>query len=131
MSNYSVIRTDVAFASDETKRWLSLSAKQRRNPCSGPSTVYQDLSTHHDWPVKIGIVDLPIRSKGKSKVPSGNSLSPMGAHNKVIGAASQPFLRDRPSIYRLGGSGNGRVEDLGLNKVKFNRSPPLNVTPLK
>ena len=27
------------------------SVKQRRNPCSGPSPVYQDLSTYHDWPV--------------------------------------------------------------------------------
>lgn len=27
------------------------SVTQRRNPCSGPSPVYQDLSTYHDWPV--------------------------------------------------------------------------------
>ena len=27
---------------------LSPSVKQRRNPCSGPSPVYQDLSKHHD-----------------------------------------------------------------------------------
>ena len=27
------------------------SVKQHRNPCSGPSPVYQDLSTYHDWPV--------------------------------------------------------------------------------
>ena len=41
---------------------LSLSVKQHSNPCSGsPPAVYQDLSTHHDWPVKNAIVDLPIR----------------------------------------------------------------------
>ena len=101
MSNYGVITTDVARDSDETKLWLSPSAKQRRNPCSGPPTVYQDLSTHHDWPVKIGIVDLPIRSKD----PSGNSLSPLGAHNKVKGAASQPFLRDLPLFIAWGHRG--------------------------
>ena len=107
MSNYSVIRTDVDCVSDETKLWLSPSAKKRRNPCSGSPTVYQDLSTHHDWPVKIGIVDLPIRSKGNSKHISGNSLSPLGAHNKVIGAASQLFLRDR-SLFIAWGPGGGR-----------------------
>ena len=46
---------------------LSASAKQRRNPCSGFPPVYQDLSRHHDWPVKKAIVDLPIRLKGNSK----------------------------------------------------------------
>ena len=30
---------------------LSPSAKQCRNPCSGPTPVYQDLSTRCDWPV--------------------------------------------------------------------------------
>ena len=37
---------------DEIKLWLTPSAKQRRNPCSGLPAVYPDLSTHHDWPVK-------------------------------------------------------------------------------
>ena len=37
---------------DEIKLWLTPSAKQRRNPCSGLPAVYADLSTHHDWPVK-------------------------------------------------------------------------------
>ena len=44
----------------------SPSAKQRRNPCSGPSPVYQDLITRYDWPVKNAIVDLPIRLKENS-----------------------------------------------------------------
>ena len=30
----------------------SPSVKQHQNPCSGPSPVCQDLSTHLDWPVK-------------------------------------------------------------------------------
>ena len=41
---------------------------KRQNLCSGPLTVYQDLSTCRDWPVKKAIVDLPIRLKGNSKI---------------------------------------------------------------
>ena len=42
----------IACAADETKFWLTPSA-QLRNPCFGPPTVYQDLSTRHDnWPVQ-------------------------------------------------------------------------------
>ena len=52
------------------------SAKQRRNYCSGPPTVYQDLSTRHDWPVKKAIVDLTIRLNTCWKRTSGNLLSP-------------------------------------------------------
>ena len=40
---------------DEIKLWLTLSAKQRRNPCSGLPAVYPDLSARHDWPVKKGL----------------------------------------------------------------------------
>ena len=54
--------------------------------------MYQDLSTRHDWPVKKAIVDLPIRLKGNSKHTSGNLLSPSGAQNKDIGAASKTLL---------------------------------------
>ena len=42
----------LACCTDETKLWLSPSAKQCRNPCSGPPPVYQDLSTSHDWLAK-------------------------------------------------------------------------------
>ena len=42
----------VACTTDETKRWFSLSAKQRQNPCAGFPPVYQDFSMRHDWPVK-------------------------------------------------------------------------------
>ena len=41
---------------DEIKLWLTPSAKQRQNPCSGLPAVYPDLSTRHDWPVKKGFV---------------------------------------------------------------------------
>ena len=44
-------RKQLACATEETKLWLSPSAKQRRNPCSGLPPVYQDLSTRYDWPV--------------------------------------------------------------------------------
>ena len=40
---------------DEIKLWLTPSAKQPRNPCSGLPAVYPDLSTRHDWPVKKGL----------------------------------------------------------------------------
>ena len=71
---------------------LSPSAEQRKNPCSGPSPVYQDLITRFDWPVNNAIVDLPIRLKGNLKRISVNSLSPLGAQNKNIDAASQTLL---------------------------------------
>ena len=34
---------------------VSPSVKPCQNLCSGPSTVYLDLSTCHDWPVKKAI----------------------------------------------------------------------------
>ena len=82
------------WATDETKLWLSPSARQRRNPRSRPLSVYQDLSTRHNWPVKKTIVDLPINIKENSKRPSGNSLSPPGAQNKDLGAASHTLLTE-------------------------------------
>ena len=45
----------VSLRGDEIKLWLTPSAKQRRNPCSGLPAVYPDLSTRHDWPVKKGL----------------------------------------------------------------------------
>ena len=40
------------------------------------------------------VVNLPIRMKGNSKSNSGNSLSPLMAHNRVIGAALQMLLTE-------------------------------------
>ena len=71
---------------------LSPSTKQRRNSCSGPPPVYQDLSADHDWPVKKAIVNLTIRLKGNSKRTSGNSLSPLGVLCMDFGTASQMLL---------------------------------------
>ena len=65
----------VCACADETKLWLSPSAKQLRNSCSGLPPVHHDLSTRHDWPVKKAIVRLPISMKGNSKRTSGNSSS--------------------------------------------------------
>ena len=59
-----------------------------------PHLCTPDLSTRHDWPVKNAIVDSPIRMKRKAKRSSGNSLRPLGAHNKDIGAASQTSLTE-------------------------------------
>ena len=81
-------------ATDEAKLWLSPSAKQHRNTCSGSPPVYQDLSTRHDRSVKKAIVVLPISMKGNSKCPSDNSLTPLGARNKDLGAASQTLLTE-------------------------------------
>ena len=41
------------------------------------------------------IIDLPIRLKGNSKRISGNSLSPLGAQNKDLGATSQTGVKLR------------------------------------
>ena len=92
---------DLACATEETKLWLSRSAKQRRNTRSGPPPVYQDLSTRHDWLVKNAIVDLPVRLKGNSKRISGNSLSPLGAQNSDIGAASQTLVTEIRELKQL------------------------------
>ena len=45
-------RREYSLGADEIKLWLTPSAKQRWNPCSGLPAVYPDLNTHHDWPVK-------------------------------------------------------------------------------
>ena len=57
-----------------TKLWLSPSAKQLRNTCFRPPSVYKDLSMHHGW----SVCRLPIRVRGKTKRISGNSLGPLG-----------------------------------------------------
>ena len=82
----------LACAADETKLWLSPSAKQRRNPCSRPPPVYQDLNTRHDWPVKRAIVDLPIRMKGNSKRTSSNSFSPLGRRTRILALLRRRYL---------------------------------------
>ena len=56
---------NVPCATDETKLWLSPSAKQRRNHCSGSPPVYQDLSTRHDWPIRK---PLPICLSGWKEI---------------------------------------------------------------
>jgi len=76
-------KPSLACATDETKLWLSPSAKQCRNLRSGPSPVYQDLSTRHDWPVEKTIVVFPIRMKENWKRTSGNSLSPLGGGGRT------------------------------------------------
>ena len=46
----------------------------------------------NDWPVKTAIVKLPIRLKGNSEHISHDSMSPLRAQNKDIGAALQMLL---------------------------------------
>ena len=81
-------------ATDETKLWVGVSAKQRRNVCFGPPPVYQGFSTRCDWAVKKGLVDLPIRMEVNSKCISDNSLSPLGTEKKELWAASQTSLTE-------------------------------------
>ena len=85
----------IAYTTDESKLWLSLSVKQhQKNPCSGSPPVYQDLSMCHDWPVKKAIVDLPISMKGNSNRTYSNSISPLWAQNKDLDSASQKSLTE-------------------------------------
>ena len=58
-------RKTVDYATDETKLWLRPSVKQRRNPCSGSSPVYQEWSTRHDWPVKKSHCRVANQVEGK------------------------------------------------------------------
>ena len=48
-------------------------------------SVYQDVTTRHNRPVRKAMVNLPIKMKG-------NSWSPLGAQNKDIGSSSQMLL---------------------------------------
>ena len=41
--------SQLTYTTGEIKLWLGPFAKQRRNPSSGPSPMYQDLSTCYDW----------------------------------------------------------------------------------
>ena len=88
---YDVKKQVLVCAIDKTKLRLSPSAKHYQNPCSGHPHVYQDLSTHHDWPVEKTIVVFPIKMKENSKRTSGNALG----QNKDLGAASQTLLTER------------------------------------
>ena len=83
-------RKTVTYATDETKLWLRPSVKQRRNPCSGSSVVYQDWSNRHDWPVKKS--HCRFANQGNLKRISGNLLSSLGAQNRDFGPASQTLL---------------------------------------
>ena len=82
--------------------------------------MYQSksLSSHHDWPVKKAIVDLPVNVKGNLQATSGNSLSPLAAQNQELGAASQTLLTEFKSrggdSHMKGVSLSGASSDFGL-----------------
>ena len=77
----------------ECNFWLSPFLKQHQNPLFGSSPVYQDLSMHHDWPVKKAMVNLPVRLQGNLKCISGiKFVESVGAQNKDFGATSQTLL---------------------------------------
>ena len=79
------VPSKIAHMSEELNYWISLSAKQRQKPCSGPSLVYQHLSTFicHNRPVNKAIFNLPIRLKGASRPISGDSLKLLGLKTSV------------------------------------------------
>ena len=60
--------------------------------------MYQDLSTHRDWPTKKAIVDFPIRVKVNSKRISGNSLSPLRAQGYQ---SNTDLIRFIPNVTRV------------------------------
>ena len=74
ISNSQLAKTNLACATDETKLWLSPSAKQRRNPCSGPHLCIRIWVRNMIGLLKKAIVDLPIRMKEILNALSGNLL---------------------------------------------------------
>ena len=85
----------LACTTGEIKLWLCPSARQDRNPCFEPPSVYQDLSTRCDWLFKK---PLSICQSGWRKIRNplqfGNSLSPLRTQNKDLGAALQTLLTE-------------------------------------
>ena len=63
-------------------------------PPPTPPPVYQNLSTHHDWPVKKATVDLPIKMKRNSKRTSSAALQTLLTDVKLC-------LRYRPPLSLL------------------------------
>ena len=61
--------------------------------------MYQDLSTPYDWPVEKSHCQFANQVERKFETHSGNSLSPLGAQNKDIGAV----VTNRGYIPREGG----------------------------
>ena len=66
--------------------------RNRAEILPGSLPVYQDVSMRHDWPVRNPIIYLSIKMKGNLKRTSGNSLMPLGAQNRDLGAASQILI---------------------------------------
>ena len=71
----------IACTADKTKLWLSLSAKQQQNPCSGhPCTCIPGFEFDYDWPAKYMPLSIcQSKMKGNSK---HFSLSLLGASQK-------------------------------------------------
>ena len=76
--------------------------------------MYQDLSSRHDRPVRKATVDLPVKMKGNAQPTSSNSLSPLGAQNQDLGAASQTLLTEFKSR-----GGDSHIKGAGMFVVSF------------
>ena len=59
---------------------LSSCVKKHRSPCSGPSTLYQGLSTCHDWPFQKGDCSKDSR---KLRTGSKQKASVLTAEEKI------------------------------------------------
>jgi len=80
----------------------------------------ESLFTGYDWRVKKAMIDWSIKMKGNSKRLSGNLLSPLGAQNKDLGAASirRHYLPTLDYVYDAGASGSCIF---GQNKLQISQ----------
>ena len=63
MECFNVAGTIIAQNNDGTKLLVESVCEKVLQSLFWAPTMYQDMSMHHDWPVKSNIVDLPIRLK--------------------------------------------------------------------
>ena len=85
------------------RRNLSPSKKQRRNPCTGPPPVNQDLNSRNVWPVEKSHCRFAEQDERKFETYFGNSLNPLEAQNKDIGASQTSLIGVKLRLgYRLG-----------------------------
>ena len=88
--------------------------------------MYQDLSIHHDWPVKKAIVNLPIKLKENSKCTFGNLLSLLGAKKKYVCTALQTL-----NVHVLTGVKLSLRSRLDFQLLCYERQIPMWLVKLK
>ena len=68
----------------------------------------------HWDPLRKATADLPVKMKGNAQPTSSNSLSPLGAQNQDLGAASQTLLTEFKSR-----GGDSYIKGAGMFVVSF------------